>query len=1279
MRYIRKILISLIYTLSALLLMVVIFLMLLQNGTLNNMLASLLARQGSKNLNAEVNIGNIQGNPLNLFSINDIEINRNDSTVLHMQRLHLNYNLTAVLQKELRIRNLEVGKLVLNGTQYPDSAWNFMKVLPEPERQEKKKDSLQSEWHISVNRLLLDSLNARLKSLPNSNIPSNIQVNGLMDFSMLGDSIVLGMADFSMETGSPDLKIEQLMGNFRKVREKLSWDNLTINLEETNLRSQGSLSLEDLSELQGNMIFDPLRMEDFHPWMKDMKLYGSPVIKIAITGKGPEKEMDLRLQEGKQKVSLTGTVKDLNSSPNYSFTMAMDGIRGEYWTQKPEYRSRVEGKLTVSGRGFDFRDNSVSINGTFRDLIYGDYDADHLVLRIDKKQERIKGNMKTTTRFGNINSRFSLNNTFREPEYSVQADLAHVDLSKFPGNKELQSDLNLSLKTSGKGTDPDSMNTNVDLDIKDSHFLDKPVKAVNVALQYDRGSYSLSNFRLKSDYADIQARGEGHIREKHSLTYEVRPKDLKPLHEITGFPMIDIQGNISGSVGGTRDSLNLAAEYDFFNVHYDTLKASRFQGNLSVLSRDSLINGKIDVTVDSAFLNNRTIEQISLNSSYNNNLLKNRIQLTVNDTLSLFTQTDVRTMDDPVFTIHELQLNMDDEVWQSGTDSTRITMGKDSILIDDFRLRSGEQIIGLNGTLALKGQENLNFRLENLDISRLPQSGNPGSQIHGIANSEIHLGGSAASPELKGNLNIEHPGMDTIHFERFTSNFQYVSDTLNFQGNMDLKFGRPLQANLTMPLSFSLTDSFSMPNRNTPVRASLKLDSLELQSINPFLDNDNMVVSGLIDAGVDLSNTIGEPRFDGKLQLKKGAFSYPEQGISYRDIKIDSRFDNQRFVLDQASIRSGGGNLKMEGYAGMGFSEGKDNQALLFKIDGKKFRAVRSEKLEAYIDPSINIKGTLTDPDVAGNVNVSLSRINADAFRRQFSFRSDNPNPPLLVKAMRDTSEKKGNLQPLSEQNKPSPDNILKNLNLNLNLTIPGNTWVRGNDMNFELSGNLRAIMKAEQIDLFGTLNIQRGFFEFYGKKFDFLEGSLTLTGGREIDPLLNLILGYDFRDPERELHTLTLRIEGRTSQPELSFLLDGENIQEKEAFSYLLFGKAPGRLTAGEQMSLEENAADIARSLAIGKVTGIVTGSLKSSLGLDVVEVGGGKTWKSGSVKIGKYITEDLYLSYKQTFAFDKREKVIEPERITLDYQLTRSLFLQATNQMPNSGFDLIFKKSWK
>ena len=87
----------------------------------------------------------------------------------------------------------------------------------------------------------------------------------------------------------------------------------------------------------------------------------------------------------------------------------------------------------------------------------------------------------------------------------------------------------------------------------------------------------------------------------------------------------------------------------------------------------------------------------------------------------------------------------------------------------------------------------------------------------------------------------------------------------------------------------------------------------------------------------------------------------------------------------------------------------------------------------------------------------------------------------------------------------------------------------------------------------------------------------------------------------------------------------------------------------------------------------------LGNRLGMDVVEISSGESWKSGQVKIGKYITNDLFLSYQQTYAFDKKEKIIEPEKITLEYQILRALFLQATNQTTNSGFDLIFRKSWR
>ncbi|MFP4622075.1 MAG: translocation/assembly module TamB domain-containing protein [Bacteroidales bacterium] len=1280
MRIVNKILTTLILTLTTLLLLVVILLMLVQNGRLNNSIASILADQGNKNLNAEVSIGGIQGNPLNLFSLNEIRISQNDSTILYLERIHVNYNLMALLQKEVRIRNLEVSDLILEGTQYPDSSWNFIKLLPEPEPKQKEKEetSRPSEWRITVNRLLLDDLSAQLNPLANNKIPSEIQVDGALDFSFKQDSIDLKMEKLSVETQSPELFVEHMEGKFRNIKQQLSWEDLSIDLKETKLRSNGSIRLDDLYEHQAHILFDPLKLEALNPWLEAMKLYGSPGINLDIMGNGEEQKLEFNLQEGKQKVHLTGNMKHLKSKPQYQLTLQVEGLNGEHWTRKPKLRSKVEGELNARGEGFDLRESSTVIQGNFKDVIFEAYTLNHLALRIDKKKETLKGNIKANTRFGNISSRFDLKQILQEPEYSVHTELAHVDLSKFPGNKELHSDLNLRLRSSGKGTNFDSLKAEIQMDVFDSYFLGWSVSSMDLLLSYDRGYYDLGNLNLNSDYAEVQAHGEGNLQKQNFLKFDISPKNMGPLASAFDFPEIETKGNIAGQIEGKRDSLNLSARYNLLNVNYDSLMVARLHGDISLLSEDSLLTGETRVTADSSYLGGQQVKQIALQSSYGKSGLKNSLDLIVNDSLSLFTQTDINIKQDPVFTIHDLRLNIGDHKWNSTTDSSNITLAENAIRTDTFQLQSGEQKIGLNGTLDFKGEENLDFWIKDLNLSGLPLLSGFPDKLYGTVNSGMQLTGEASAPELKGFVNINDPGLDTIRLNRITTNFHYASNKLDVESNLDSKYSRSFQGNIKIPLSFSLTDSFSMPDKNTPIQASLKMESFDVQNANPFLKKNNMQVSGSVNATVDVSNNIGNPRFDGSFQLTEGAFFYPAQGMAYQNIEVNSHFDNQRFLLDNAYLSSGGGKLEINGFADLGFARDESKQEISFRIGGENFRALKSNKIEAYIEPSVNITGTVTKPDVKGNVKITRSTINADAFRRQLSVKSDNPNPPLLVKAMIDTTNMGAN-QFNNVQKKASQENIYKNLSLTLDLTIPGNTWVQGKDMNFELQGKLKAITKQGQIDLFGTLNIGRGFFEFYGKRFDFKKGNLTFTGGREINPRLDFILGYDFRDQERELHTMTLRIEGQSKQPKLSFTLDGEHIEEKYAFSYLLFGKAPGNLTSGEQMSLEENAADIARSLAIGKVSDIVTGTLRSSFGLDVVEIGGGKTWKSGNVKIGKYITDDLYLNYQQTFAFDKREKMIEPEKITLEYQLMRSLFLQATNQMPNSGFDLIFKRTWK
>jgi autotransporter translocation and assembly factor TamB len=119
--------------------------------------------------------------------------------------------------------------------------------------------------------------------------------------------------------------------------------------------------------------------------------------------------------------------------------------------------------------------------------------------------------------------------------------------------------------------------------------------------------------------------------------------------------------------------------------------------------------------------------------------------------------------------------------------------------------------------------------------------------------------------------------------------------------------------------------------------------------------------------------------------------------------------------------------------------------------------------------------------------------------------------------------------------------------------------------------------------------------------------------------------------------------------------------------------------LTKQESSAVSNNTAAIARNIGYNQLSSVLKESLQTSLDLDVVEISGSDTWNAAKLKVGKYVTKNLYLSYEQGFAFDKDSKVLDTETINLEYQILRFLFLRASNQESQSGFDLIFKYSWK
>jgi autotransporter translocation and assembly factor TamB len=83
----------------------------------------------------------------------------------------------------------------------------------------------------------------------------------------------------------------------------------------------------------------------------------------------------------------------------------------------------------------------------------------------------------------------------------------------------------------------------------------------------------------------------------------------------------------------------------------------------------------------------------------------------------------------------------------------------------------------------------------------------------------------------------------------------------------------------------------------------------------------------------------------------------------------------------------------------------------------------------------------------------------------------------------------------------------------------------------------------------------------------------------------------------------------------------------------------------------------------------------MRGELELDVIEFSGQDDWRQATLLVGKYLTNNLYLSYERTFALGYSTEVV-PEKINLEYEIGRNWYLQASKgDEKTTGFDLIWK----
>lgn len=161
--------------------------------------------------------------------------------------------------------------------------------------------------------------------------------------------------------------------------------------------------------------------------------------------------------------------------------------------------------------------------------------------------------------------------------------------------------------------------------------------------------------------------------------------------------------------------------------------------------------------------------------------------------------------------------------------------------------------------------------------------------------------------------------------------------------------------------------------------------------------------------------------------------------------------------------------------------------------------------------------------------------------------------------------------------------------------------WVRRDDFSIQLDAQMRVAIDPH-VRLMGRVQVRRGFIELLGKNFEFQRGEIRFTGGRDVDPVLDLQADHELKTGE----TVTVRITGNLSRPQLAFTTTVPGVQSEREVIQLLVS---GRSSPAEVQTAQEQASSALAGLMAGFLSTLTRRELGAYVPVFRVEAEGTNT----------------------------------------------------------------------
>ncbi len=359
----------------------------------------------------------------------------------------------------------------------------------------------------------------------------------------------------------------------------------------------------------------------------------------------------------------------------------------------------------------------------------------------------------------------------------------------------------------------------------------------------------------------------------------------------------------------------------------------------------------------------------------------------------------------------------------------------------------------------------------------------------------------------------------------------------------------------------------------------------------------------------------------------------------------------------------------MTGFIGEDFDLGSgDPGHASLHVKAERFEAMTSRIFEAVIDADISVDVHGDSLDYDGSLTVRRSRYWIASTLEAMQGGGGREDQPLLVEAIQrhDSLTVRDTLKLAIDSEK-----LQRPWRGNLHLSLPRNTWLQGPDLNMELEGEMDIGYSNNRPELSGYIKVFRGTYYFLGKKFQVREGRIDFRKADEFNPPVQFDLEYSFRDASKQKSSLHILVTGPVMDPMIRYTFNEAPIEENDAVSYILFGRSLDELSHGQKSELGTTGVDMAGNMLAARLSS----SVGDALGLDVIELQGENNWQRTTFTAGKYLTNDLFVSYTRGPG-EGDDDDVNFDTVILEYELLEFLFLQLTEgNSKETGVDVFFK----